>query len=199
MIAAAMVMKSLCVFCGSSSGRAPGYSDAATRLGGHLAAAGVTLVYGGGGVGLMGVLADAVIDGGGHVIGVIPDALVARELAHPRVSDMRVVPDMHTRKALMADLADAIVALPGGLGTFDELFEALTWAQLGLHPKPIGLLNVEGYFAPLLALIDHAVVEGFVAPEGRSLILVETDPDRLIDGLRRAVARPRTQLQGLRR
>jgi uncharacterized protein (TIGR00730 family) len=194
-----MMMKSLCVFCGSSSGRSPGYSRAATRLGGRLAAAGVTLVYGGGGVGLMGVLADAVIDGGGHVVGVIPEALVARELAHPRVSDMRVVSDMHTRKALMADLADAIAALPGGLGTLDELFEALTWAQLGLHPKPIGLLNVEGYFAPLLALIDHAVVEGFVAPGGRSLILDETDPDRLLDSLRRAVASPRTQFQGLRR
>ncbi len=192
-------MRSLCVFCGSSAGHSPAYAAAARRLGARLAADGVALIYGGGGVGMMGALADAVLDGGGRVTGVIPRALAQRELAHSRVADMRVVPDMHSRKALMADLADAFVALPGGLGTLDELLEAITWAQLGLHSKPIGLLDLNGYFAPLLALIDHAVAEGFVAPDDRRLLLVDSDADQLVTALTRAVAVPRTVLDGLRR
>jgi uncharacterized protein (TIGR00730 family) len=192
-------MRSLCVFCGSSAGHSPAYAAAARRLGARLAADGVALIYGGGGVGMMGALADAVLDGGGRVTGVIPRALAQRELAHSRVADMRVVPDMHSRKALMADLADAFVALPGGLGTLDELLEAITWAQLGLHSKPIGLLDLNGYFAPLLALIDHAVAEGFVAPDDRRLLLVDSDADQLVAALARAVAVPRTVLDGLRR
>jgi len=132
---------------------------------------------------MMGVLADAALGAGGQVIGVIPAAMVARELAHPRVGDMRVVPDMHSRKALMADLADGIMALPGGFGTFDELLEMLTWAQLGLHRKPIGLADVAGYFTPFMRLVDHAVVEGFVSPEDRALIAIDPDPVALLDRL----------------
>jgi uncharacterized protein (TIGR00730 family) len=192
-------LNSLCVFCGSSPGRSPGYAAAARRLGSRLAGDGVTLVYGGGGVGLMGALADAVLDSGGQVTGVIPQALAQRELAHARVRDMRVVPDMHSRKALMADLADAFLALPGGFGTLDELLEVITWAQLGLHTKPIGLLDLDGYFAPLLRLIDHAVVEGFVAPDDRRLVLVDGDADRLVDALAHAAAVPRVAIEGLER
>lgn len=192
-------LRSLCVFCGSSPGHSPGYAAAARRVGSRLAGDAVRLVYGGGGVGLMGAIADAVLDSGGQVTGVIPQALVQRELAHARVRDMRVVPDMHSRKALMADLADAFLALPGGFGTLDELLEAVTWAQLGLHAKPIGLLDLDGYFAPLLALIEHAVAEGFIAPGDRRLVLVDSDPDRLVDALARAVGIPRTAIAGLER
>src|SRR5262249_11009257 len=150
-------MKRLCVFCGSSAGGAAAYADAARRFGPALAAHGLGLVYGGGHVGLMGVVADAVLGGGGEVIGVIPQALVDRELAHTGLTALRVVATMHQRKALMADLADGFVALPGGFGTADELFEILTWAQLGLHAKPVGLLDVNGFFTPLLAWVERCV------------------------------------------
>jgi uncharacterized protein (TIGR00730 family) len=138
------------------------------------------LVYGGGNVGLMGVVADAALAAGATVIGVIPRALVARELGHQGITELRVVETMHERKAVMAELADAFVALPGGLGTLDELFEALTWAQLGLHQKPIGLLEVDGFFGPLVAYLDRAVAEGFVRPEHRAALVVEPDPDLLL-------------------
>jgi len=178
-------MQRLCVFCGSSTGRRPVYREAANRLGELLAARGVGLVFGGGHIGLMGVLADAVLRGGGEVIGVIPQALVDKELAHGGLTELRVVATMHQRKALIADLADGFVALPGGYGTADELFEVLTWAQLGLHAKPIGLLNVAGFFDPLLAWVDHCVAEGFIRSEHRALLQVSSDAEELLGMLDR--------------
>lgn len=165
-------MRSICVYCGSGFGRSPAYRAAAQSLGASLARHGKALVYGGGHVGLMGVVADAALSGGGTVIGVIPKNLVAREVEHRGLSQLFEVDDMHARKAKMAELSDAFIALPGGLGTFDELFEMLTWAQLRMHRKPVALLNVEGYFEPLLSAIEHAIQEGFVAPENRSLLKV---------------------------
>ncbi len=178
-------MKRVCVFCGSRNGTRDQYVAAARRTGEALARRGIGLVYGGGGIGLMGVLADATMSAGGDVIGVIPEALMAREVAHRGLTDLRVVASMHERKALMAELSDAFVALPGGFGTLEEFCEALTWAQLGIHRKPCGLLNVEGFFDPLLALFDHAVRERFVSPDHRSLVVVEEDPERLLDALSR--------------
>lgn len=178
-------MKRVCVFCGSRNGTRDQYVAAARRTGEALARRGIGLVYGGGGIGLMGVLADAAVSAGGDVIGVIPEALMAREVAHRGLTDLRVVASMHERKALMAELADAFVALPGGFGTLEEFCEALTWAQLGIHRKPCGLLNVEGFFDPLLSLFDHAVRERFVSPDHRSLVVVEEDPERLLDALSR--------------
>jgi uncharacterized protein (TIGR00730 family) len=163
-------MKRLGVFCGSSVGGREEYADAARRLGQAMARRGLGLVFGAGHVGLMGVLADAVLAAGGAAVGVIPQALVDRELAHRRLTELRVVGTMHQRKALMAELSDAFVALPGGYGTGDELFEILTWAQLGLHAKPVGLLNVCGYFDALLAWLDHMVREEFLRPVHRSLL-----------------------------
>jgi hypothetical protein len=174
-------MKRVCVFCGSSVGIRPVYREAAQALGRALAGRGVELVFGGGRVGLMGALADAVLAAGGRAIGVIPEALVARDLAHRGLSELRVVGSMHERKALMAELSDAFVALPGGFGTLEEYCEALTWAQLGLHVKPCGLLNVAGFYDALLELFDHAVSEQFVDGPHRSLVLVEEDPRRLLD------------------
>ncbi len=171
----------ICVFCGSSFGARPEYRAAAASVGSLLAQKGIGLVYGGSNIGLMGVVADAALAGGGDVIGVIPDALVEREVAHTGLSDLRVVPSMHERKALMADLADAFLALPGGYGTLDEFCEILTWSQLGLHSKACGLLNTCGYFDGLLALLDHAVRECFVRPGGRDLILSGSDPEQVID------------------
>lgn len=173
----------LCVFCGSSVGARPVYAAAARDLGGVLARRGIGLVFGGGHVGLMGVVADTMLAAGAEVIGVIPEALVARELAHRGVADMRVVATMHERKALMADLADGFVALPGGLGTLEELFEALTWAQLGLHGKPCGLLDVAGFFDDLDRFLDRVVDDGFVHPDSRARLLVDTDPARLVERL----------------
>ena len=154
-------------------------------MGQALARRGIGLVYGGAGIGLMGILADAALSAGGDVVGVIPEALMAREVAHQGLTDLRVVASMHDRKALMAELADAFVALPGGFGTLEEFCEALTWAQLGIHRKPCGLLNVEGFFDPLLSFFDHAVHERFVSPDHRSLVVVEEDPERLLDALSR--------------
>jgi len=173
----------LTVFCGSSLGRSPAYAEAARELGREMVARGLGLVYGGAGVGLMGVLADTVLAGGGEVIGVIPRHLVAREIAHSSLIDLRVVETMHERKALMAELGDAFVALPGGAGTLEELLEAWTWAQLGLHLKPCGVLNVEGYFDALLRLIRHTVDEGFVRPEYAAMLIAEPTPSALIDRL----------------
>jgi len=176
-------MKSVCVFCGSSPGKRPAYSEAARTLGGQLAARAVRLVFGGGRVGLMGTVANAVLEAGGSVTGVIPRALATKELAHDGLTDLRVVSTMHERKALMADLSDAFIALPGGLGTLEEFCEIVTWAQLGIHQKPCGLLDVEGYYAPFLEQLDHAVAESFVKPQHRALVLSESDPARLLDAL----------------
>jgi uncharacterized protein (TIGR00730 family) len=176
-------MKRLCVFCGSSVGTNQAYTDAAEAMGTLLAKRGIGLVYGGGHVGLMGVIAEAALKGGGEVIGVIPRALFEREIGHSGVTDLRIVDSMHTRKAMMADLADAFVAMPGGVGTFEEFFEAVTWTQLGLHRKACGLLNVAGFYSPLAAFIDQAVSEGFIKPIHRAAIVVDDDPARLLDTL----------------
>ena len=179
----AMNLRRICVFCGSKVGADERYQAAAVELGQLLVRSEIGLVYGGGSVGLMGVIADAVLDAGGDVIGVIPEALATAELLHPRVADMRVVPTMHARKALMAELSEAFIALPGGFGTFEELFEVVTWSQLRLHRKRTGLLNVGGYYDPLVRLVDHAVQEGFIKPKHRGLLLVEERPDLLLDRL----------------
>lgn len=178
-------MRRVCIFCGSNTGARDVYAQSARALGAALVRRRIGLVFGGGCVGLMGIVADTVLAEGGDVIGVIPEALVAKELAHHGVGDLRVVGSMHERKALMADLADAFVALPGGYGTFEEFCEVVTWAQLGLHRKPCGLLNVDRFYDPLLAFFDHAVVERFVRPEHRALVLQADDPERLLDGLAR--------------
>ena len=175
-----MSQKSVCVFCGSAMGNRPEYIDAAVSVGRELAALDLTLVYGAGDVGLMGVLADAALEAGGRVVGVIPNALVAREVAHRGLTELHVVETMHQRKALMADKSDAFLALPGGFGTADELFEILTWAQLGIHRKPIGLLDVAGYFAPLLAWLDLGVREGFLKAKHRALLHVGNDAGGLL-------------------
>jgi uncharacterized protein (TIGR00730 family) len=171
----------LTVFCGSSLGRSPAYAQAARELGREMLARGVGLVYGGASVGLMGVLADTLLAGGGEVVGVIPRHLMAREIAHAGVTDMRVVESMHERKALMGELADGFVALPGGAGTMEELFEAWTWAQLGLHVKPCGVLNVDGYFDSLLRLVNHTVDQGFMRAEYAAMLIAETEPGALLD------------------
>jgi uncharacterized protein (TIGR00730 family) len=175
-----MLIRRVCVFCGSSPGASPRFGECAEHLGRQLAARRLGLVYGGASVGLMGRLAAGALQADGEVIGVIPRALVEMEVAHTGLSDLRVVATMHERKALMADLADAFVALPGGIGTLDELFEVLTWAQLGLHRKPVGLLDHGGYFAPLLAFLDQAVSARFLQPVHRAMLLVEDDPERLL-------------------
>jgi uncharacterized protein (TIGR00730 family) len=170
----------VCVFCGSSDadGR---FQEATVGLGRLLATSGLTLVYGGGRGGLMGTLADAVLGAGGRVIGVAPRPLVSQGLAHPGITELRVTPTLHARKALMAELADAFVALPGGFGTFEETLEMLTWSQLGIHDKPVGVLNLAGYYEPLLRLVDQAVALGFVSPEHRRLLTVADDPVTLIE------------------
>jgi uncharacterized protein (TIGR00730 family) len=186
-------VRRVCVFCGSSSGRLPAYADAARAFGATVASRGLGLVYGGGGVGLMGALADGALAAGGEVIGVIPQQLVDRELAHGGLSELRIVESLHERKALMAAQADAFVALPGGFGTLDELMEQLTWAQLGLHSKPVGLLDVQGYWRPLIAFARHATDEGFVREPDLGAIAVADDGEALLARLERMTdeARPR--------
>ena len=174
-------MRRICVFCGSSPGRDPRHAEQARALARELVSRRIGVVFGGGSVGLMGVLADEVLAAGGAVTGVIPHGLAARELAHRGVADMRVVPTMHARKALMAELAEDFVALPGGMGTLEELFEMVTWSQLGIHRKPVGVLNVAGYYDPLVALIEHAVAGGFVPEQSRGLVVVDEEPARLLD------------------
>lgn len=180
-------MKSLCIYCGSSLGHQPAYAAAARELGQLLAAQQIELIYGGGRVGLMGTLADAVLDAGGRVQGVIPQSLADREVAHLGLTQLHVVDSMHQRKALMAELADGFLALPGGLGTFEELFEIWTWAQLGMHAKPIGLLNVAGYFDLLLQFLDHAVEQQLLQPVHRQVLSVSTDPAEMLTLLRQAL------------
>jgi len=179
-------MKSVCVYCGSKTGAAPVYAHAARAVGQALAKAGLTLVYGGGRVGLMGVLADACLEAGGEVTGVIPDFLAQKEVAHTGVRGMRVVGSMHERKQIMADLSDAFIALPGGLGTMEELFEIWTWSQLGRHFNPVGLYNAAGYFDHLLAFLDHVTAEDFVEPRHRDQLVVSNDVEALLAGLKRA-------------
>lgn len=176
-------LRNVCVFCGSSEGLRPSYRRAAEHFGALLARRGIGLVFGGGRVGLMGAIADAVLAARGTAIGVIPRTLMEREVGHNGLTKLHVVETMHERKALMASLSDAFVALPGGFGTFEEFCEVLTWGQLGLHGKPCGLLNVDGYYDALLALFDHAVEEKFVQPLNRSMVLADTDPARLLDRL----------------
>jgi uncharacterized protein (TIGR00730 family) len=173
-------IRSICVFCGASTGRDPGYAAAAARTGETLARRGIRVIYGGGRLGLMGTVADAALAAGGEVIGVIPRGLVDRELAHPGLTELRVVGTLHERKAAMAELADGFVALPGGLGTLEELAEVLSWAQLDLHAKPIGVLDVGGYFGALESFLDHAVAEGFLAEPHRRLLLRGDDLERLL-------------------
>ena len=179
-------MKSICVYCGSSIGSSPSLAAAARELGQTLAASNLELIYGGGRVGLMGVLADAVLEAGGRVQGVIPQALADREVAHAGLTQLHVVDTMHQRKAMMAELSDGFIALPGGLGTFEELFEIWTWAQLGMHSKPIGLLNVASYFNLLLQFLDHATSQQLLKPVHRDLLIVSNRPDALLSQMQSA-------------
>jgi uncharacterized protein (TIGR00730 family) len=176
-------LRRVCVFCGSSRGNRPAYHAAATTLAKAMAARRIELVFGGGGIGLMTTIADAILAAGGHAIGVIPEALRTREVAHQGLEDLRVVKTMHARKALMAELSDAFIALPGGFGTFEEFCEVVTWTQLGVHRKRCGLLNIDGFYDPLLGLFDHAVEEGFVKPDDRAIVVAEIDPNTLLDRL----------------
>jgi uncharacterized protein (TIGR00730 family) len=175
-----MNFQRICVFCGSNLGFNPVYRYAAATLGELLIDRGIGLVYGGGNVGLMGVLADAMLARGGDVIGVIPESLMAKEVGHHGVHELRIVKSMHERKALMADLSDGFIALPGGYGTFEEFCEVVTWSQLCIHAKPCGVLNVEGYYDPLLGLFDHGVREGFLRKDNRGLVLEDRDPEKLL-------------------
>ncbi len=179
----AHMVGSICVFCGSNSGNSRRYLEAAQELGELLGRRGLRLVYGGGNCGLMGAVADACLSAGGSVTGVIPRALADKDLAHGGLTELRVVGSMHERKATMADLADAFIALPGGLGTFEEFFEAATWTQLGLHRKACGVVNTAGYFDGLLALADRAVADGFLRPQHRDMLLADERPARLLDRL----------------
>jgi uncharacterized protein (TIGR00730 family) len=174
-------LSSVCVFCGSKAGVDPAYLEAARHAGRGLAQRGLRLVYGGAHVGMMGALADAAMAAGGEVTGVIPRQIVDLEVAHDAVADLRIVDSMHERKALMADLADAFVALPGGIGTLEELFEVFTWAHLGLHRKPLGLLDVAGYYAPLEAMLDHSVEQRFLRPETRAMLVRDDSLDALLE------------------
>jgi len=176
-------LSSVAVYCGSNSGFDPAYAQAAAFLGRTLADRGISLVFGGGDVGLMGVVASAVLEGGGEAHGVITESLRAKEIARGGLTSLRVVETMHERKAAMADAADAFIMLPGGFGTFDEFFEVLTWTQLGIHAKPCGILDTAGFFAPLRAMIDGAVTAGFVHPAHRDMVIVDDDPARLLDRL----------------
>lgn len=173
-------MKRICVFCGSSAGSKPEYRACAQQLGAELTRRKIGLVYGGGNVGLMGVIADSVLQAGGEAIGVIPEHLMTREIGHKHLSKLHVVHSMHERKALMSDLSDAFIALPGGFGTLEEFCEVLTWSQLGLHAKPCGIVNVLGYYSPLLAMLDHAVEERFLKPQNRALVLARDTPLELL-------------------
>jgi uncharacterized protein (TIGR00730 family) len=174
------VIRSLCVFCGSNSGNDPSYAKVARDFGAMLAKSNIALIYGGGHVGLMGIVADAVLAGGGKVIGVIPRMLWDREVGHRNLTELHVVESMHERKAMMASLSDAFVALPGGLGTFEEIFEVWTWAQLGIHRKPLGFLDANGFYAPLLSFLDRAVDAGFIRAQYRSVAIVDVHPASLL-------------------
>lgn len=187
-------MKTLCVYCGSSSGLTPRYADAARRLAEALVERNLALVYGGGNIGLMGVIADEVMRLGGQATGVIPAVLLNREVGHQGLSHLHVVGNMHERKAMMAELSDGFIAMPGGIGTLEELFEVLTWSQLGFHDKPIGVLNVDGYYDALLAFIQHMVTQGFLKPQQASLLMVEAEASSLLDRFQSFEAQPHDKL-----
>jgi uncharacterized protein (TIGR00730 family) len=176
-------VRRVCVYAGSNPGSHPAYADGARALATEMAERGIGLVYGGGKVGLMGVLADTMLDAGGEAIGVMPRALIEREIGHRRLTELRVVESMHERKAQMAELADAFLAVPGGIGTLEELIEVYTWSQLGIHDKACGVLNVRGYYDHLAALLDHAVAEGFLRPQHRAVLSVASEPAELLDRL----------------
>jgi hypothetical protein len=176
-----MPNRNICVFTGSRHGSRPHYAEAAGALGRELVGRGYSLVYGGGNVGLMNVVANTVLELSGHVTGVIPSSLVSKEVAHRGLTELRVVGSMHERKAVMAELSDGFIAMPGGIGTMEEFFEVLSWAQLGLHEKPCGLLNVSGYYDPLIRFLDHAVSQDFIKPKHRALMLVQENPGKLLD------------------
>jgi uncharacterized protein (TIGR00730 family) len=173
----------ICIYCGSAIGRKAAYTELAREVGKVLARRGIGVVYGGGRVGLMGVVADAVLDGGGQVIGVIPEPLATKEIAHDGLTELHIVADMHERKAMMARRSIAFLTLPGGIGTFEEFFETLTWAALGLHEKPLGILNVAGYFDPLLAMLDHGITEKFVRPHHLKRLIISTEPEAIVHEL----------------
>jgi uncharacterized protein (TIGR00730 family) len=177
--------RNLCVFCGSSPGRDPVYTRAAREVGRLLAHRGIGVVYGGGRVGMMGAVAEAALAAGGTVLGIIPEALMRSEIAYQGLTELRVVHSMHERKQMMADASDGFLALPGGFGTFEEFCEILTWAQLGIHAKPCGLLNVAGYYDPLMAMFDRAVAEGFLRERHRALMVADSDPERLLTAMAR--------------
>ena len=177
-------MKRIAVYCGSNKGARPEYTAAAEQLGALIAREKIELVYGGGCVGLMGTVADAALKNGGHVIGVIPEKLVIKEVVHEKLPDLRVVKTMHERKALMAELSDGFIALPGGYGTFEEFFEVLAWSQLGWHRKPFGLLNIAGFYNHLMAFLDHTAQEGFIRPQHRELVLVENSVEKILERMR---------------
>jgi hypothetical protein len=185
-------LRSVCIFCGSSAGAGSGFQQAARDLGKEMAARRITLIYGGGGAGLMGAAADAALDHGGHVIGVLPKILAERERAHQRVREMHYVETMHERKAMMYELAEAFIAMPGGIGTLEELCEVLTWIGIGQHHKPIGILNVDHYYDPFLSLLDHMVDKQFMKRELRDFVLVHDDPRLLIDALQAKADNRRT-------
>ncbi|MGF6392922.1 TIGR00730 family Rossman fold protein [Pseudomonas plecoglossicida] len=183
-----MAVRSVCVFCGASIGANPAYREAAVALGQAIARRGLTLVYGGGAVGLMGTVAEAAMAAGGEVIGIIPESLMNAEIGHKGLTRLEVVDGMHARKARMAELSDAFIALPGGLGTLEELFEVWTWGQLGYHAKPLGLLDVNGFYEKLGGFLDHIVEEGFVRPQHRAMLLLEQQADALLDGMEQFVS-----------
>ena len=182
-----MSLKSVCVFCGASPGARPIYHEAAAQLGSHIAERGLTLVYGGGAVGLMGIVANAAMEAGGEVHGVIPKALKDKEVGHVGLTRLEVVDTMHTRKARMAELSDGFIALPGGIGTFEELFEIWTWGQLGIHAKPLGLLNVAGFYDPLAIFLDRTVEAGFLKQNHRAMAMTDTEPATLLDRMQNYV------------
>ena len=186
-------MKSICVYCGSSIGINPVYADAARLLAAEMTQNGIALVYGGGNIGLMGIIADEVMRLGGEVTGIIPKALMSKEVGHHGLTRLHVVKDMHERKALMAELSDGFIAMPGGIGTLEELFEAFTWLQLGLHDKPIGLLNVNGFYDGLLGFLQHTVDQGFLKQEQATLLITETAPQRLLERFRSFAGAKRVQ------
>ncbi|CDY79561.1 Lysine decarboxylase family [Caballeronia glathei] len=181
------MIKAVCVYCGSAPGARPVYAEAAKAFGRALVEADMSLVYGGGRVGLMGLIADEVLANGGRAVGVIPELLLKKEVGHTDLTELHVVPDMHERKKKMADLSDAFVAMPGGVGTFEELFEVYTWAQLGYHQKPVALLDVDGYYDPLLSMLQHTVEEGFMRRAYLDMLQVAADPAAMIDKLKRYI------------
>ncbi len=192
-------MRRACIYCGSSTGKDPVYSDTAIAMGETLARHGLDLVYGGGSIGIMRIIADSVLKSGGQAIGVIPQSLVDREVAHQGLTELHITSSMHERKSRMAELSDAFIALPGGLGTLEEIFEIWTWTQLGFHDKPIALLNTRDYYSSLLHFLDNAVDQGFVKPDHRHMLIVESDPEKLVMQLKDYVPPLSDKLAGLNR